>query len=200
MALVVSDILNSVRDELLDAGVQQTWTDPTLIRWLNDILAAAVTLKRDIAPAIVPIPLATGSVQLLQAPNVQFMAAYFNTASGVAINHSGLVLLGRYNPTWRATAPTTDVTDVQADERSPLVFHCFPPNNGTGNLTGLCGTLPVVTVVTSPIVVPHRQDAGAVADVRGADHRCEDGAEGNHVRPGRPHRGRRLTCRPAPSP
>jgi hypothetical protein len=164
VALLASDIIGSSRDELLDNGVSPVvWTDATMLRWLLDVIAAAVILKRDIAPAIVQIPLATGSVQILQPPNVQFMAAYFNTSSGAAVTPGGIVLLNRKFPTWRASAPTTDVTDVEADQRDPLVFHVYPPNNGTGNITGMCGTLPAPTATNQPIVIPDHYRAALVA-------------------------------------
>jgi hypothetical protein len=163
VALLASDIIGSARDGLLDNGVSPvTWTDATMLRWLADVMAAAVTLKRDIAPAIVAVPLATGSVQLLQSPNVQFMAGYYNTSSGVSVTPAGLVLMSRRFPSWRAAAMTVDVTDVMPDERSPLVFHVNPPNNGTGNLTCLCGTLPVITNDSSPIVIPDHYRAALV--------------------------------------
>jgi hypothetical protein len=183
MALVASDILSSVRDELLDAGVApaQTWTDATLLRWLSEALAAAVTLKRDIAPQIVPIPLATGSVQQVPSsgPNcAMFMQGYYNTSSGNAVTPGGVLLLSRKRPGWRATAPTVDVIEYEADHRSPTYFHVFPPNNGTGNLTGLCGIIPVVTAVGNPIVVPdHYRSAlmhGVVAKAYGASTRRND--------------------------
>jgi hypothetical protein len=164
MPLTAGDIISSARDELLDNGVSPVvWTDTTMQRWLSDVMAAAVTLKRDIAPAIVQIPLATGSVQTLQSPNVQFMAAYFNTVSGLGITPGGIVLLNRKFPSWRSAATTVDVTDVEADQRDPLVFHVYPPNNGTGNVTAMCGTLPVVTSNSSPIVMPDHYRAALVA-------------------------------------
>ena len=163
MALLASDIVGSARDELLDAGVTQTWTDATLLRWLLDVMAAAVTLKRDIAPAVVQIPLASGSVQTLSPPNVQFMAAYYNTGSGLSITPAGLVLQSRRFPAWRAATPATNVTDVMPDERSPLVFHVNPPNDGNGNITALCGTLPAPTALNQPIVIPDHYRAALVA-------------------------------------
>jgi hypothetical protein len=161
MPLLGSDIIGSARDGLLDAGVV-TWTDPTILRWLNDVIGAAVILKRDIAPAIVAVPLATGTIQTLQSPNVQFMAAYYNTTSGLSVTPGGLVLMSRRFPSWRAAAPTVDVTDVMPDERDPLVFHVNPPNNGSGNLTCMCGTLPVLASTSSPIVIPDHYRAALV--------------------------------------
>lgn len=163
MALQASDVILSARDELLDNGVSQVWTDATLQRWLSEVLAAAVTLKRDIAPAVIAIPLVPGSVQQVPAGYVQFMAPYFNTSSGVAITPGGIVLLNRRRPAWRSETPTVDVTDVEADQRSPTIFHCFPPNTGGGNITALCGSLPVITASNSPIVVPDNYRAALQA-------------------------------------
>jgi hypothetical protein len=183
MGLLASDVLSSVRDELLDAGVSpaQTWSDTTLQRWLSEVLGAAVTLKRDIAPQIVAIPLATGTIQ--QAPSSSpncaiFMQGYYNTTSGNAVTPGDVILLSRKRPTWRAGATAVDVIEYAFDRRSPTIFHVFPPNNGTGNLTALCGIIPVVTANNQPIVVPdHYRSAlmhGVVAKAYGASTRRND--------------------------
>src|ERR1700752_5343868 len=183
MGLVASDVLNSVRDELLDAGLApaQTWTDATLLRWLSEALGAAVTLKRDIAPQVVAIPLATGSVQQVPSSNpncAMFLQGYYNTSSGNAVTPGGVLLLSRKRPNWRAQPPQVDVIEYEADQRSPTYFHVFPPNNGTGNLTALCGVIPVVKALTDPIVVPdHYRSAlmhGVVAKAYGASTRRND--------------------------
>jgi len=183
MALASSDILSSVRDELLDAGVApaQTWSNTTLLRWLSEVLGAAVTLKRDIAPQIVQIALATGSVQQVpsSSPNcAMFLQGYFNTTSGNAITPGGVLLLSRKRPNWRGQPAAVDVIEYEADRRSPQYFHVFPPNNGTGNITALCGVIPVVVATTDLIVVPdHYRSAlmhGVVAKAYGASTRRND--------------------------
>jgi hypothetical protein len=45
--------------------------------------------------------------------------------------------------------PTLDVLEVMHDERSPTVFHVYPPNNGSGALTLLVGAIPFIALTTS---------------------------------------------------
>jgi hypothetical protein len=167
MAVVLaSDVLLSARDVLLDNGSgPQTWTDASLLRWLNEALAAAVTLKRDIAPAVLSLALVPGSVQGLPAGVVQILEPYFNTVSGNAVTKGGMTLLNRRFPTWRSNPATVDVSDVTTDERSPVIFHVFPPNTGGGAITALCGTLPTCTILASPVVVPDHYRSALVDGV-----------------------------------
>lgn len=187
MSVLVSDVIGSSRDELLDNGSLgfYFWSDATLERFLNDVLAAAATLKRDIFPQIIQIPLAAGSVQTVPAGALQFMEPYFNLVSQLAVTPGSIQLIQRRFPNWRATIPAeTDVTDAFADERSPQQFHVFPPNNGSGVLVALCGMIPVLSAIgclpisnaTIPIPDNYRQALvdGVVARAFGANSRRQD--------------------------
>jgi len=137
-----------------------------MLLWLNDVLAAAVSLKRDISPVVATCPLVSGSVQNLPAATgqygsyVQCMEPLYNTASLNAVNKAGMTLIQRRIPNWRTITQTTDVTDVMFDDRSPTVFHVYPPNNGSGSLQMLVGGVPfmsgagVATLNTSTTVIP----------------------------------------------
>lgn len=149
MTILVGDVVASARDELLDPqGVQ--WVDATIMRWLNDVLAAAASLKRDIYPQVTGVPLTPGSVQALPAGLIQFMEPYYNTNTGKEVTKAGLALVARRIPAWRSATPTADVQEAMADERAPNYFHVYPPNTGTGNLTCLVGGIPYLNPATTP--------------------------------------------------
>lgn len=187
MSVLVSDVVGSARDELLDNGSLgfYFWSDAELERWLDDVMAAAATLKRDIYPQIIQIPLVAGSVQNVPAGALQFMEPYFNLVSQLGVTPGSIQLVQRRFPNWRSTfPPSIDVTDAFPDERSPLVFHVFPPNNGSGVLVALCGMIPVLAAIgclpISNAVIPlpdnYRQALvdGLVARAFGANSRRQD--------------------------
>ena len=186
MATTVGDVVSAARDVLLDP-VPTTWADPTVLRWLNDVLAAAADLKRDILPQIVTVPLVAGSVQNLPAAALQLLEPYYNTASLTACTISPMTPLQRKNPAWRSTTAAVDALDVFIDERTPLIFHVFPPNTGTGSIQALCGVTPVLTEAgfvfplntsTVPLPLPdqYRQAIvdGLVSKALGANTRRQD--------------------------
>ena len=190
MSVLVQDIIGSIRDELLDNGTAYyTWSDATLIRWLNDVLAACADLKRDIYPQIVPIPLVAGSVQTVPTNVLQLMEPYFNVASGNAVTKGGVNLISRRFPTWRAGTPKPDVSDVTTDERDPIHFHVYPPNDGTGQIMALCGVIPVLSGIgclplsASLIPIPdnYRQALvdGVCSKAMGANTRRQDVTKAN---------------------
>ena len=145
MPVLVTDVIVAARDVLLDPSPGTTWTDTTLYRWLNDVLAAAANLKRDIAPAVINVSLAPGSIQTLLPPAIQLLEPYYNLNSGNSITKGGMTLISRRIPGWRSLPGAVDASDVTTDERSPIIFHCYPPNIGTGVMVALCGTIPSVT-------------------------------------------------------
>jgi hypothetical protein len=186
VTIFVGDVVSSARDVLLDpAGA--TWVDATMFRWFNDVLAAAADLKRDINPQVITVPLVAGSVQQLPATALQILEPLFNTVSGNAVTEASMTLIARRLPGWRSVNPATDVTDMMTDERSPVVFHVYPPNVGNGNLTLLAGVTPVLpasaltpTLSTSTATVPipdHYRMAlvdGIVSKALGANTRRQD--------------------------
>ena len=190
MTVLVSDLIGSVRDELLDTGPSYyTWSDATLERWLNDVLAAAANLKRDISPQIIPIPLVAGSVQTVPANVLQLLEPYFNVDSGNAVTKGGLTLISRRFPAWRANTPTVDVSDVTTDERDPVHFQVYPPNDGTGRIMALCGVVPVLSAIgclpisaaTVPVPDNYRQALvdGVCSKALGANTRRMDISKAN---------------------
>jgi len=149
MSVLLTDFFQSVRRTLLDPEPAQTWSDTDLTGFTNRILAQAANLKRDIAPAIVPVPLVAGTVQQLPPNGLAVMNIYYNVASGQVCRQGGLELMNAKFPTWRAGAAGPDVFTWMTDERSPRFFHVNPPNDGTGQVVVLMGTVPSISMVPS---------------------------------------------------
>jgi hypothetical protein len=183
--MLVGDVVNSVRAILLDP-VPTTWLDPAILLWLNDVLAAAANLKRDINPQIISVPLVSGSVQALPATAVQLLEPYYNTASLKACTISPMTPLQRRVPAWRSATTSIDASDIFVDERTPLIFHCYPPNTGAGSIQALCGVVPflsgagLIPLNTSAVAIPvpdnYRQAIvdGVVSKAMGANTRRQD--------------------------
>ncbi len=151
MTAIVGDLITSVRGILLDP-TPTTWLDPLMADWLNDVLAAAANLKRDINPQVISVPLVAGSIQTIPATALVLLEPYFNGSTGspgAAVTLSPMTPLNRRVPSWRATTPTASVTDIFPDERSPTIFHCYPPNNGSGAIMALCGVIPFIPLTTT---------------------------------------------------
>ena len=185
MAVLVSDVIGSARDILLDnQTAYYTWSDATLERWLNDVLAESVNIKRDINPQIIPVPLVAGSVQSCPATVLQLMEPYHNVVSGASVTKGGQELISRRFPNWRSMTPTVDASDVTVDERDPVNFHVYPPNTGTGEIMALCAVTPVLSAIgclpisSSAIPIPDNYRnalvAGVVSKALGANTRRQD--------------------------
>ncbi len=168
MTILVETIMQTARGITLDPnGV--TWLDADMERFLNHVLASAANWKRDIYPQIITIPLVAGTIQTAPAGVLMVMEPYYNTVSGASCTKGELRLLSRRFPAWLENAPTTDVTDIFVDERSPDIFQCFPPNNGTGEIQALVGATPIIgafgCLPTSNTVFPLPDNyLGAVVD------------------------------------
>jgi hypothetical protein len=185
VAALVQDIAISVRAVLLDPSPGTTWPDTTLLEWFNDVLAAASNLKRDINPQVIACPMVADTVQALPATALQLLEPYFNTTSKAGATLADQTILTRRLPAWRSTTATLDATDIMVDERAPLQFFCYPPNNGSGSLTALCGVIPIISSPTYPLItctvplpVPDNYrfaiEAGIISRALGANTRRQD--------------------------
>ena len=157
--MLASDVVTDVANTLLDPGIVTNtgvaWSQAEILSYLSAGQLAAAMQKRDIAPIVGPVPLVAGSVQQLPATGLQVIDAYYNVGSGNAVLPGTMRVLDRMVPNWRAMTPSIDVVDYFTDERSPLIFHVSPPNNGSGALQMLYGALPaLVTTMGQTLALP----------------------------------------------
>ena len=185
MSATIGDLATSIRAVLLDPSPGVTFADTTILVWMNDVLAAAANLKRDISPQVISCPLVAGPNQTLPATALQLLEPYHNTASKAGVTKASQELITRRLPAWRSITGTIDATDIMLDDRAPTAFFCYPPNSGSGALTSLCGVLPIVSSPTYPLIscavalpVPDNYrfaiEAGVISRALGANTRRQD--------------------------
>jgi hypothetical protein len=190
VAAVIGDIATSVRGVLLDPSPGVTFPDTLLTVWINDVLAAAANLKRDINPQVIACPLVAGPNQTLPATALQLLEPYHNTVSKAGATKASQELITRRFPAWRSITATKDATDIMLDDRAPNAFFCYPPNDGTGSLTALCGVTPVFTatypLVSCAVALPvpdnyrYAIEAGVISRALGANTRRQDIQKSNY--------------------
>jgi len=158
VSIPVSVIINRVTTTLLDPGnlTNSYWTIAELIDYLNSGMAEAVSLKPDIYTTVGPIPLVPGPLQQLPDGAVQFLEPYYNTADGTAVIMRNIEEIQHSISNWAsASLQALDAKIIVPDARDPRRFRCFPPNNGSGNITGLYSAVPPpVSSVISTFPLP----------------------------------------------
>jgi len=133
MALSIAQaFMDGVRATLLDPnGVY--WTDAELVGYYNLFVTVAIGEKPDALTESVQFDLAAGVDQVLPAEGVQFLRAPANV-NGPAITQVSPEAMQEADPDWYRAVPTALVRHVIPDERDPLRFRVWPPNDGTGSI------------------------------------------------------------------
>lgn len=76
-------------------------------------------------------------------------------ASGTAIREISRAELNHSNPTWPSTTPAPTILHYMPDPRNPLVFHVFPPSDGTSSVEIVYAAAPPrVAQATDELVLP----------------------------------------------
>ena len=134
MALTVQDVIDRVSALLFDAG-KVRWTEPELIRHINDAERAIAALKPDATASTAAYQLAAGVVQSLPANTIRLIDVHRNLGQdgatpGAQIFISEAETLGAYAPNWALAAASARVEAFAYDERDPLHFRVYPPVTG----------------------------------------------------------------------
>lgn len=144
--IAVSVVINEARGILIDAA-KVTWSDATLIGFLNEFGRTTALVKHDFYTVHEAIALVTGVEQrLLQTEDdltpVALLDVTRNVASNGAITQCDKALLDECNRFWPADDQVLDVENFAVSAKEPTRFYVTPPNNGYGYVRGVIGAVP----------------------------------------------------------
>lgn len=139
MAVVASSIINRVRQQLVDNGSTQRWSDTELLYWLSDGQRAIVSVNPSATATLATQALVAGTRQSLPATAFKLLNVYRNLSaggvSGVSCLYVPRQVLDTQYPNWHTAATATaSVTHWTYDEIDPLAYYVYPRNDGTGSL------------------------------------------------------------------
>lgn len=163
----VSVVVNEARGILIDAS-KVTWSDPTLIGFLNEFGRTTALVKHDFYTVREAISLVAGTDQeLLQTEDgltpVALLDVTRNVASRRVITQCDKALLDECNRFWPADDQVLDVENFAVNVKEPVRFYITPPNNGYGSVHGVIGAVPAeVTALTDDWPVSEQYQAPAV--------------------------------------
>ena len=139
MAVVASSIINRARQQLVDNGSTQRWSDTELLYWLSDGQRAIVSAVPSATATVTVLSLVSGTRQSLPATAFKLLNVFRNLTaggvSGVSCLYVPRQVLDTQYPSWHtASTATSAVTHWTYDEIDPLAFYVYPRNNGTGSV------------------------------------------------------------------
>lgn len=144
-------LVNQARVTLIDTQ-KVTWSDAELLAYLNEGRRHAVMLKNDALPVRADVALVAGSAQSIPAGAVALLDIVANTASGAPCTVVDLEMLQQSNRLFFAATQETDAQHWATDTRDPRRFYVSPPNNGSGSVLMLYGSVPADVALNEDIV------------------------------------------------
>lgn len=158
--LLVSALIVSYRRILLDPSPGVTWLDADFLRMTNKAERLACMLKPEILTTRGDVPLVAGSHQTLPAQATSWMDFYENTGSKRRVSQVNRSNLDSAMRLWPAATREQDVQHWTGDSRDRTRFEVFPPNDGTGIVSGFYGITPVaIAAVVNAINLPDIYEA-----------------------------------------
>lgn len=144
--IAVSVVVNEARGILIDAA-KITWSDDTLIGFLNEFGRTTALVKHDFYTVREAVSLIAGTDQeLLQTEDgltpVALLDVTRNVASKSVITQCDKALLDECNRFWPADDQVLDVENFAVNAKEPTRFYITPPNNGYGRVQGVIGAVP----------------------------------------------------------
>jgi hypothetical protein len=131
----VQTILDRVIDLLLDydrAEDEARWSDPELIRWINDSRMAIITRKPSACSKIATVALAAGSHQSIPSDGTILFDVICNmgtsgTTPGRSIRRTDRQNLDDDDLYWHKSTAKTEISQFTFDDRTPKDFFVWPP-------------------------------------------------------------------------
>jgi hypothetical protein len=146
VAVTAAKVMSAARGTLLDAAAT-AWTQQELLDYLNEAMRAGAAVKPDFHSATRNVELVHGTEQALPADGVQVFDVRKNAYSGQVVTLADRELIDETNRFWPTTSFQRDVDNFYVDMRDPTRFTVSPPNDGTGEVEVLFGTLPDEIVI-----------------------------------------------------
>lgn len=152
MTITASDIIDRVRDTVMDSGAIR-WSDAELLRWLTDAQRAIVGVVPSASQTSANLSLVAGARQTVPSDGVRLLRGYQNV-SGSIIHEVEWQLLNRQYPTFTTDPQVADVVVYAFDPNDPEAFYVYPPNTGTGQIVINYSVYPpLLTALTDTLAV-----------------------------------------------
>lgn len=149
--ILASAMITGVRAMVADPDADW-FSDADWLRMLNQAERYILLLRPELHASREEFTVAEGIAQVLPAEATALLDIYTNVASGRRARQCSRALLENLNDFWPAGTAAVDVKHWTADPRSKLRFDVFPPNDGTGEINILMGTVPAALTATSQAI------------------------------------------------
>lgn len=146
--ILASAIISPARSILLDPDADW-FSDADLLAALNRAERRILLIRPELNNSRVTLELDAGVAQVLPTNATALLDIYQNTASKRRARQTSRAMLEHLNDRWSAATGQTEVIHWTADLRSKLRYDVYPPNDGTGQLEALIGTVPTAIASTS---------------------------------------------------
>ena len=129
---IAAQALISRANDILNDDMNARWTQPELLRWVNDAARETIIRRPAARSVIKPVTLAAGALQSLPERGVEVLDVIRNmgtngTTPGRIVRRVDRRLLDDINPDWHSLKAATVIKHFTFDERAPKAFYCYPP-------------------------------------------------------------------------
>lgn len=142
--LTAAALIAQLRVTLLDPTPGTTWTDTMLLGYINSAERAACLLRPELYTTRGNVSLAAGTEQALPAGGTALMRIDRNATSKRSVRLVDAALVDAISPFSAGATQEVDATDYALDPRERTRFRVWPPNNGSGSVQAVYGTVPPV--------------------------------------------------------
>lgn len=128
MALTAQYVIKTAITALQDYD-NVRWTVPDLVEYLNDGQRQLAIDRPDALQTTATVALVAGARQAIPADGTKLIGITRNDSSWStrAVREINMNVLDAQFPQWFNTTATYEVRHYMYDERSPLMFHVYPP-------------------------------------------------------------------------
>lgn len=137
MAILAQQILDRVREQLIDNDVQQRWSDPELLRFISDGQRTIAAVDPAAAQTVTVFKMVEGTRQQLPADGNMLLSVIRNMGlDGLVPNRAVRLvkrdILDNQDPNWHSATKVTVVYNYIFDPSEQRAFFVYPPSNGLG--------------------------------------------------------------------
>ena len=138
MTTLASNIITRARNQLIDTGSQQRWTDAELLQWLGDGERSIVQVLPWAYQKMATIALVLGTKQTLPSDANSLIEVVRNKnvdgTDGAAVFMIDRGILDQQYSDWHTANGSATVKNYTYDMSNPSVFYVYPANNGSGRV------------------------------------------------------------------
>jgi hypothetical protein len=155
--MLASEIISELGKQLNDVD-QVTWTEASLIEYINSAQEMIVSIRPDAYSVITTMQMAAGSKQTIPSSALRLVDVKRNM--GTDGNTPGRVVLPTeadaldlFQFNWNAATQVEVVKNFFYDERTPNSFYVDPPSDGTGYLEVAISRVPTKVTAAGDTLV-----------------------------------------------